>query len=168
MPVTLAALKTAKRAEIRRRYRRGGKARTAPQIAALRLNDLARLFRARYGLTLPDDDAGRDDLQVALSHIAPLANSRGRMGRYIEIWAPWLTVKEAKVLIDQALTDPQVWKADQLAWRLRLTAVDRATLGITTIGAVDMNKAARARARKARSRERSKAYRLRRKAANAP
>lgn len=158
----------AKKAEIRRRYRRKGKFHTAPQIAALRLKDLARLFRARYGLALPDDDAGRDDLQVALSHIAPLANSRTRMERYIEIWAPWLTVREARALINQSLTDPQVWRADQLAWRLRLTAADRATLGITTIGAIDMNKAARTRARKERSKERSRAYRLRLKAANAP
>lgn len=137
-------------------------------MATLRLNDLARLFRARYGLTLPDDDAGRDDLHVALSHLAPLSGARDRMARYVEIWAPWLTVAEARQVMDAALTQPQKWKADQLAWRLRLTAADRAALGITTIGAIDLNKAARARARKAKSAERSKAYRQRIKTANAP
>lgn len=160
----------AQRAEIARRYRRKHRAgkRTAPQLATLRLNDLARLFRARYGITLPDDDAGRDDLHVALCHIAMLSNSRERMGRYVETWAPWLTVAEARQAIDAALTNPQRWKADQLAWRMRLTAADRQSLGITTIGAVDMNKAARVRLRKAKARSREQARRQRIKAACAP
>jgi len=34
-------------------------------ITAIRLRELERLFRHRYGMTLPDDDAGRDDLTVA-------------------------------------------------------------------------------------------------------
>lgn len=167
MPAALGAEK-AKKAEIRRRYRRARGARTAPQMAALRLNDLARLFRVRYGLVLPEDDAGRDDLQVALSHIAPLANSRPRMARYIEIWAPWLTVGEAKGMINQALTEARVWNADQLAWRLHLTAADRTSLGITTIGAVDLNKAARIRLRKEKARARERVRRQRRRAACAP
>lgn len=158
----------AKKAEIRRRYRRGGKARTAPQMAALRLNDLARLFRARYGITLPDDDAGREDLHTALCHIAPLANSRARMVAYIQIWAPWITMKEAKTFMDQALTEPQAWTADVLAWRLQLTATDRAALGITTIGAVDLSRSARIQLRKEKARERERARRATRKAACAP
>lgn len=154
--------------KLRRRRRARSHPRTAPQIASLRLSDLARLFRARYGITLPNDDAGRDDLHVALCHIAMLTNARERMGRYVEIWAPWLTVAEARQVIDHALTNPQRWRADQLAWRMRLTAADRTRMGITTIGAVDMNKNARERLRKAKSKARSKAYRLRKAAANAP
>lgn len=169
----MANAQHARRLEIKHRYRRKARARprTAPQIATLRLNDLARLFRARYGFTLPDDDAGRDDLHVALCHIAMLAKSRDRMARYCEVWAPWLTLSEARQVIDRALTNPERWKADQLAWRMRLTAADRATLGITTIGAVDLGKAGRTRLRKLRSRARSKARRERLKAeaaANAP
>lgn len=162
--------KAALRVEIKLRHKRKARARkrTAPQISTLRLNDLARLFRARYGFTLPNDDAGRDDLFVALSHIATLARSRDRMGRYVEIWAPWLTVAEARQAIDHALTEPQCWSADQLAWRMRLTAADRATLGITTIGAIDLNKAGRKRLRKRKARDREQARRARLKAACAP
>lgn len=162
-----AALK-AQRAEIRRRYQRAKRTRSRPQLAALRLNDLARLFRARYGTKLPDDDAGRDDLAIALSHLAPLSGARERMTGYVEIWAPWLTVAEARELIDEALTKPHKWGADKLAWRLRLTAADRATLGITTIGAVDLDKAGRARLRKRKARERERIRRARIKAACAP
>jgi len=163
-------VRIARRVEIKQRYKRKARAqtRTAPQIATLRLNDLARLFRARYGITLPDDDAGRDDLFVALSHVAMLSNSRDRMHRYVEIWAPWLTVAEARQVIDHALTNPQRWKADQLAWRMRLTAADRAALGITTIGAVDLNRAGRIRLRKAKARDRERARRARLKPACAP
>jgi hypothetical protein len=166
----MASASAAKRVELKLRNRRKARkrARTAPQIATLRLNDLARLFRARYGITLPNDDAGRDDLFVALSHLSMLSRSRERMARYLEIWAPWLTVAEARQTIDHALTEPQRWKADQLAWRMRLTAADRATLGITTIGAVDLNKAGRTRLRKRKARDRERARRLRLKAACAP
>lgn len=166
----MADAKIAQRVELKLRYKRKARARrrTAPQIATLRLNDLARLFRARYGITLPNDDAGRDDLHVALCHVGMLSNSRERMARYVEIWAPWLTVAEARQVIDRALTEPQRWKADQLAWRMRLTSADRAALGITTIGAVDLNKTGRTKLRKRKARDRERARRARYKAACAP
>lgn len=166
----MADAEASQRIEIKLRHRRRSraKARTAPQIATLRLRDLAKLFRARYGITLPDDDAGRDDLYVALTHVAQLNTARERMHRYLEIWAPWLTLREARSTVDHALTNPRRWTADQLAWRMRLTLADRTALGITTIGAVDLNKAGRKRLRKARSKARSKAYRERKRAANAP
>lgn len=165
-------VRQAKHEEIKRRYarrrRRSSKARTKPQIAALRLNDLAKLFRGRYGLTLPDDDAGRDDLAVALAHIATLSKAHERMVAYCEVWAPWLQVGEAKRMMVDAFANQQHWKADQLAWRMRLTAADRTTLGITTIGAIDLPKHARANRRKARSKARSKAWRKSKRAANTP
>lgn len=158
------------RIHVRQRDKRRSKhrLRTSPQLAALRLGDLAKLFRARYGITLPNDDAGRDDLFVALSHIATLAKSRDRMANYIEIWAPWLTVAEARQQINKALTEPEKWSADQLAWRMGLHAADRAQLGITTIGATDLNKAARLRLRKRKDRDRKRARRAKLKAASAP
>lgn len=124
------------------------------QLVALRMNDLAVLFRSRWGVTLPDDDAGRDDLLIALNHLACLAHPRGHIARWIEIWAPWLTAREQAEIVPPILANPQRWKADALAWRLRLTMEQRTMLGITTIGAVDMNKGARTKLRKQRDRER--------------
>lgn len=124
------------------------------QIVTLRLNDLAKLFRSRYGITLPDDDAGRDDLEVAINHLASLARPRKHMSDWIDLWAPWLTGQEQRQMVGDAIANTQHWKADQLAWRLRLTAQERRMLGITTIGAIDENKAARTKRRKRLDRER--------------
>lgn len=129
------------------------------QLVTLRLNDLAKLFHGRYGHTLPDDDAGRDDLIVAVNHLACLPHPQKPIEHWIEIWAPWLTVKERKAIVADALVCPTRWKADALAWRLRLTAADRAALGITTIGAIDENKAARAKRRRQQARNRMRANR---------
>lgn len=124
------------------------------QLVTLRLNDLAKLFRGRYGHVLPDDDAGRDDMIVAINHLACLPHPQKPIDCWLEIWAPWLTVSERKEIVGAALLSPMRWKADALAWRLRLTAADRHALGITTIGAIDENKAARKKRRKAQARKR--------------
>jgi hypothetical protein len=128
--------------------------RSPMQLVTLRLHDLAKLFRGRYGHVLPDDDAGRDDLSVAVHHLACLPHPQKPIDHWLELWAPWLTLKERKQIVGDALSNPQRWKADALAWRLRLTAADRHALGITTIGAIDENKAARAKRRRRRDRER--------------
>ena len=42
----------------------------AETIRRLLLGDLRRIFRHRYGAILPDDDAGRDDLELLLRLIS--------------------------------------------------------------------------------------------------
>lgn len=125
------------------------------QIASLRLRDLAKLFRARYGVVLPDDDAGRDDIDVAVNHLASLAHPKGRIGKWLGLWAPWLTLAARDQLIAKAVIHQQHWSADQLAWRLRLTMEDRMALGITTIGAIDMPKRERTKRRRAKAAQRT-------------
>lgn len=134
----------------------GKRRRPSPmQLIGLRLSDLAKIFRGRYGsTTLPDDDAGRDDLLVAVHHLACLPHPQKPIEAWLELWAPWLTLKERKQIMADALTNPQRWKADALAWRLRLTKEDRRMLGVTTIGAIDENKAARSKRRRALDRQR--------------
>lgn len=122
------------------------------QLVALRMRDLATLFRSRWGMTLPDDDAGRDDLKIALNHLACLAHPRGPIANWIDIWAPWLTAGERKEIVPPILANPTRWKADALAWRLGLTRKERTMLGITTIGAIDESKAQRTRRRRAADR----------------
>ena len=144
------------------KQKHGKRRRPSPmQLIGLRMRDLTSLFRSRYGgsTLLPDDDAGRDDLFVAINHLACLAHPRKHITNWIETWAPWLTVAEQRELVGPALANPTRWKADALAWRLRLTKEQRNMLGITTIGAIDEGKAARTKRRRQRERERRMASR---------
>lgn len=127
---------------------------TPMQIVALRIADLSTLFRSRWGVVLPDDDAGRDDIRLAVDHLAALAHPARAITRWLETWAPWLTLAEHRLVIADGIANQRHWKADALAWRLRLTKEERTMLGITTIGAIDHGKAARTKRRKERDRER--------------
>lgn len=142
----------AKRAEVRRRYRAQRKGRR-PSLATLRIRDLSRLFRARYGETLPADDAGRADAEIMAHHLAVLGGQpRRRIASWLQLRAPWMPLGEAEALIAAAIAKPKRWRADALAWRLRLIAEDRAALRITTIGAIDAGKLQRAETRRERNR----------------
>lgn len=139
------------------KHKRGKRKRPSPmQLVGLRIRDLCILFRSRYGgrQLLPDDDAGREDLFIAVNHLACLAHPRKHIEGWIETWAPWLTIAENRQIVGDALTSPQRWKADSLAWRLRLTMEQRTMLGITTIGAIDQGLAARKKRRRKLERER--------------
>lgn len=57
----------------------------ARPVAAMTLSGLQRLFRHRYGVTLPDDDAGRDDLRLALRYAAHLSDGSKRMTNFVEV-----------------------------------------------------------------------------------
>jgi hypothetical protein len=149
----------ARRAEIARRYRAKRRARPI-SMAALRIAELRRLFKARYGDELPDDDAGRADAALMAHH---LARRPGDPHRRIALWlvqhAPWMPADERERLADDAIAKPLRWKADTLAARLNLTAGERQRLRICTIGSTDRTKAERLADRKQRKRE---ADRLRR------
>lgn len=144
------------------KHKSGKRKRPSPmQLIGLRMRDLCILFRSRYSGhdRLPDDDAGREDLFVAVNHLACLAHPRNHITNWIDTWAPWLTAGEQREIVGRALANPQRWTADQLAWRLRLTKEQRNMLGITTIGAIDESKAARTKRRREREKQRRKASR---------
>lgn len=144
------------------RRQKGKRRRPSPmQLIGLRMRDLCILFRSRYSGVdrLPDDDAGREDLYIAINHLACLAHPRKHIADWIDTWAPWLTAGEQRELVGRSLANPQRWTADQLAWRLRLTKEQRNMLGITTIGAIDEPKAARTKRRKEREKQRRRASR---------
>jgi hypothetical protein len=142
----------ARRAEIARRYRRK-RCNRPVSMAALRIAELRRLFKARYRDVLPDDDAGRDEALVMAHHLAHRAGDpRRRITGWLELQAPWMTPAEIAALISTVLAKPLRWRADKLAARLNLTEAERRRLRITTIGAVDRTKAERIADRKRRKR----------------
>lgn len=147
-------------AEIARRYKAKQANKPRVSIAAVRIAELHRLFRHRYGRTLPDDDAGRDDVQIMAHHLAQRpGDAKRRIRSYIELQAPWMPPADAAALIDSVVAKPIRWRADKLALRLQLTEAVRRHLGITTIGAIDMTKEERKLARKLRQRQRDRARR---------
>ena len=142
----------ARRAEIARRYKAKKRARPV-SMAALRVAELRRLFESRYGDTLPDDDAGRDEVFVMVNHLARRAgDQRMRIASWCEMRAPWMRGDELEEMIAKALTNPLRWRADALAGRLNLTLAERTRLRITTIGATDRTKTERAADRRERKR----------------
>jgi hypothetical protein len=155
-PVQIAA-----HVEIDQRYER--KRRAAPRspycrLAAFRLRDLATLFRARFGTTLPDSAEGRLCLRVAGQHVLHRFLHRGAEASIIEYarqWAPWCD--DPAALARQVAAQPQMWSADRLGEVLELDMAERKALGITTIGAWDMSEAQRLERRKERKRQRERA-----------
>lgn len=134
---------------------RASRRRASPlQIVGLRLWDFARLLEHRFGMPLPDTEDTRDALEPILHHMAALTQPARRIAHWLRIWAPWLTLEEQDQLIASGIATARAWKADQLAWRYRVTVEERDMLGLSTIGAIDRGKAARTKRRKARDRER--------------
>lgn len=149
-----------KLAEIDRRYKRKRRRFGPPSMAALRVRDLTKLFAARYGETFPDDDAGRDDARIMAHHLSGLSGDpRKNIGEWLRWRCPWMSLIEADAVVTEATMRPRRWRADKLAWRLHLIEADRAELGITTIGSIDVDKAERARRRKDHDRKRKRQQR---------
>jgi hypothetical protein len=134
----------------RRRQRNKGR---RPSIATLRVCELNRLFYTGYrGNLLPDDDDGRDSIEIMINHLAMLADPCLRIGDWLRRCAPWLDAVDAERQMERAITRPIKWRADTLAHRLNLTSHERDRLKIRTIGAVDLNLKQRKKKRRARDR----------------
>lgn len=172
MPLNRPNLETvkAKLREIANRYRRKRRHATKPQLAAIRIAELNRLFSARYGERLPDNEIGREAILIVAHHMICLAgHPQQRMTQWAELRAPWLTVTELHAVLAEIATRPQTWKADSLAWRLKLTYADRQALKITTIGAIDCSAKRRQTLRRNKQKQRMKKLRkAKRLAACAP
>jgi hypothetical protein len=143
----------AKRAEIALRYNGAKRGDDRVHLAPIRIAELCRIFRDRYGQHLPDD-AGREDARIMANHLAMLkGDQRRNIASWMARWAPWMRLDEVSRLIDAVLAKSLRWCADTLGKRLNLTEAERSRLKITTIGSVDMTKAERESARKARKRQ---------------
>jgi len=129
------------------------------RIRRLRLRDMRNYLRGRYGHTLPDDDAGREDLRELLNPISVGPNAAIKMPKAIEIWAPWMNPKEAGELMDDINLMP-IWlrkpKGRELGKRLRVTNQMRQQWRLWTVAPYDMTDEQLAEWRKARDRERKR------------
>ena len=92
-------------------------------IRRVRLGHLKRLLRQRYGFELPDDDAGREDLELVLC----LTGDKNLMNT-VEVWAPWMQTIEADRLVARIKNMPphvRQLPPKTLGQCVRLTNVER-------------------------------------------
>jgi hypothetical protein len=130
---------------------------------------LRRLYHDRYGLTLPDDDAGREDLRELLLLASMAFNPDRNMRNVLSQAAPWMDKAEAERLFDDINQTPIYLRkpsARILGDRLRLTSEERHRLAIRTIKPFDRTDAELVLDRKARDAERQ--WRKRRAAEKTP
>jgi hypothetical protein len=118
-----------------------------------------------------DTDDGGCYAFVAINLLAQANKTAEFLRAWCAHWTPNLPAPEAEQIIAEAIQHPRWFKADTVARMLGVKLEERTALGLTTIGAVDCSRAARAEARKERNklkqRERDAAERMA-KAANNP
>lgn len=134
-----------------RKKRKGSASGRPVPFATFRCVELEKLFQDRYGEQLPDDDAGRDDAEIMLHHLARRTLKPDQINWLMNDWldrrAPWLADSERDELIARVIVNPLRFTADKLGTRLRLTAACRRRLGITTIGDTETTAEQRQQAR---------------------
>jgi hypothetical protein len=121
-------------------------------------------FQFCYGRQLPDDDAGRDDAELMLAYLAQGPHSTVKMESFLQEWCPWMQPREREQFVQEAATSPPPYfTADELAERLGVTYAERQERGYRVIGAIDADKAERARLyferRGTKARQRSEKHR---------
>lgn len=145
--------------------------RTLPRVAVapFRIRDLNRLFNARWGPMLPNDDGGRSDAFVMLCHLAQLADDPSkRMDHFLDLRTPWMTIGERCELKQVAFASDARWSADELAAIMNVYFQERSALGLTTIGAIDVDLTARKALRLKKQRERQRQSRQQKRMAPKP
>jgi hypothetical protein len=125
-------------------------------IVSVRVKELRRLFDDRYPFGLSNDDAGRDDVELMLCHLAQLSNAPFAVDNFLDAKAPWMAAGEREAAKQLAATGNRCFTADELAVRLGLTYADRCRLGITTIGAIDKDARQREEIQREKHRERAR------------
>src|SRR5262245_14569927 len=133
-------------------------------LRRLRYRDLTRLFGHRYGATLPDDDAGIEDLWLLLQNVslAPFGAEK-KMRHVCALLAPWLSEEGVQERIDFLTRLPafeRIETAEGLGERLRVTNAERELLKLWRLTPVDMT--ADELAEQRRKKERDRAARRRR------
>ncbi|HVV60224.1 MAG TPA: hypothetical protein VHD14_00555 [Pseudolabrys sp.] len=131
----------------------------------VRIADLVRIIRWRCGNELPDDDAGREYLQIMVDHFHQLPDGVTRARTYGEVWAPWLRPGDLDTMIDAAARASRFYSGPELGRAINLTDSERTELAITTIAPIDVSDAELAERRRQRKAARERERRRRQRAA---
>jgi hypothetical protein len=117
-------------------------------ILNLRIGELNKVFAHRYGgdratWIFPDDDAGRDDLDILIRHCAE--SHPAKPARIIKLRAPWMSKEESTRRIDMAFAYPHRWRSATLGRRLNYAREEWLILKTQTIGPVGLSNEERKR-----------------------
>ena len=124
-------------------------------IARFRPNELHRLFRLRYGGTLPNDDVGQRSMRRMIETLALSGpEGRHRAVEFLRQWCPWLPVAEQERAIEAAFKSPFPWSSKDLGDDLKLTWEERDKARIATFRAAGASDAEMAERRKQKAKER--------------
>lgn len=124
-----------------------------PALGVLRLREIEKVIRARYGRILPESDDDSVFRAVALSLTGQ------DLTQWCRAWAPWALVRAEELLqpaIEEAAGRRRMLTADAAAALLGVSYAERAALHLNTIGATDVDEAARRRLARQRKRERDR------------
>lgn len=140
-----------------RRQRFGWK----PSPALIRLREIEKLIKHRFGGMVPDPE-GTDDRETALDFVRAAAFSvTGQdMVPWCRVFAPWATEADLVPIIAEAAKRTRMMRADGVAGLLHVTMAERLALKLKTIGAADMTKAQRLKFMKARKKEADRSFAL--------
>ncbi|SFV16001.1 hypothetical protein SAMN05192541_124113 [Bradyrhizobium arachidis] len=130
-----------------------------PPAANLRAWELEKIFRYRFGKFIPCNADGREALRVIAEayRFAKGGDLQSKLTGYVRARAPWAT-SEVDAIAAAAAT--ACWQsADELAWRIKLSPMERERLEIRTIGAVGLNKRRRSAIQKTKHKQRESARR---------
>ena len=131
----------ARKAEIARRYRTKNDRAKPFSVTALRIAELHRLFRSRYGFVLPNSPDGREAARIVAHHLGHCSLPKRRIAHWLELNTPWMPESDIRTMVETITAKPLRWRALTLANRLRITPDERKQLGISTIRAMGATKA---------------------------
>jgi hypothetical protein len=108
-------------------------------ILRVRLGHVRRVLQSRYGVKVPDDDAGYEDLRVYLHTKAQCCLPRNReraLLNEIDLMAPWMPVDRARQVAAEIATKPMKLTSITLGQMLNLSSEERVCLSVWQIRAV--------------------------------
>lgn len=135
-------------------------------MAAIRIAELGRWLADANGegVELEPSQWSEGIARIFVHHFVVIADGNRRAAQWLDDYCPWISTPDREYMISEANHCPLKWSADKLAWKIGLKDEQRASLKITTIGAIDVSREQRAERRKAKQAELQRILRAKRKA----
>jgi hypothetical protein len=132
----------------------------------IHLREIEKVITSRYGQFIPETDDAYLIIEVAAYALNAYCRANGKdidqvLDNWCSRWCPWALTRAAEILRPilskvQLMIEPRCLKADTAAQKLMVTHAERTELGLTTIGACDLDPDFRRHAAKAKNQARER------------